>query len=119
MRREGVRGRWSPREVRGGAGAWAKRRSREGGRGRCFFFSSRRRHTRLQGDWSSDVCSSDLEREPCHVCARELMDAEDARAVLGDPQVELAAGLGAAELRTLDVENQGLPREILDRKSVV
>src|SRR5256885_13282315 len=28
-----------------------------------FFFSSRRRHTRLQGDWSSDVCSSDLEVE--------------------------------------------------------
>src|SRR5688500_20381326 len=26
-----------------------------------FFFSSRRRHTRLQGDWSSDVCSSDLQ----------------------------------------------------------
>src|SRR5688500_8651775 len=25
-----------------------------------FFYSSRRRHTRLQGDWSSDVCSSDL-----------------------------------------------------------
>src|ERR1039457_5287329 len=25
-----------------------------------FFFSSRRRHTRLQGDWSSDVCSSCL-----------------------------------------------------------
>src|SRR5688500_20385952 len=25
-----------------------------------FFFSSRRRHTILQGDWSSDVCSSDL-----------------------------------------------------------
>src|SRR6266446_9145721 len=25
-----------------------------------FFFSSRRRHTRLQGDWSSDECSSDL-----------------------------------------------------------
>src|SRR5690348_17773334 len=27
-----------------------------------FFFSSRRRHTRWTGDWSSDVCSSDLER---------------------------------------------------------
>src|ERR1039457_7119878 len=27
---------------------------------KTFFFSSRRRHTRLQGDWSSDVCSSDL-----------------------------------------------------------
>src|ERR1022692_1634744 len=31
------------------------------------FFSSRRRHTRLQGDWSSDVCSSDLSHTdvPC------------------------------------------------------
>src|SRR5690606_40324594 len=27
-----------------------------------FFFSSRRRHTRFSRDWSSDVCSSDLER---------------------------------------------------------
>src|SRR5256885_10371673 len=46
-----------------------------------FFFSSRRRHTRLQGDWSSDVCSSDLvdfelteafvilRREPCGAVA--------------------------------------------------
>src|SRR6478752_5999014 len=32
-----------------------KRRS-----GLCFFFSSRRRHTRCSRDWSSDVCSSDL-----------------------------------------------------------
>src|SRR5256885_11445171 len=36
------------------------------GLSRCYpcgsFFSSRRRHTRLQGDWSSDVCSSDLVR---------------------------------------------------------
>src|SRR5437016_6723870 len=28
-----------------------------------FFFSSRRRHTRLVSDWSSDVCSSDLEMQ--------------------------------------------------------
>src|SRR3712207_7701375 len=27
-----------------------------------FFFSSRRRHTRYWRDWSSDVCSSDLQR---------------------------------------------------------
>ena len=26
----------------------------------CFCFSSRRRHTILRRDWSSDVCSSDL-----------------------------------------------------------
>src|SRR5262249_58599498 len=30
----------------------------------CFFFSSRRRHTRLVSDWSSDVCSSDLRSCP-------------------------------------------------------
>src|SRR5436305_9512722 len=29
---------------------------------RSFFFSSRRRHTRCGRDWSSDVCSSDLQR---------------------------------------------------------
>src|SRR5438034_4838863 len=29
----------------------------------CFFFSSRRRHTRSLCDWSSDVCSSDLSEE--------------------------------------------------------
>src|SRR5256884_476341 len=31
-----------------------------------FFFSSRRRHTRCSRDWSSNVCSSDL--EPIGVC---------------------------------------------------
>src|SRR3989454_3790408 len=45
---------------------WARRRQwsgaglRAAGAREFFFFSSRRRHTRLQGDWSSDVCSSDL-----------------------------------------------------------
>src|SRR5690606_24834686 len=29
----------------------------------CFFFASRRRHTRFSRDWSSDVCSSDLSEE--------------------------------------------------------
>src|ERR1039457_314743 len=43
------------------------------------FFSSRRRHTRLQGDWSSDVCSSDLgprvaefERRGAELLAKQL-----------------------------------------------
>src|SRR5688500_20289665 len=48
-----------------------------------FFFSSRRRHTRLQGDWSSDVCSSDLAR------IRVLVG-------LG---IEHVAGVGAADVR--------------------
>src|SRR5690606_40924522 len=33
---------------------------------RWFFFSSRRRHTRFSRDWSSDVCSSDLQQEDKH-----------------------------------------------------
>src|SRR5256885_5906274 len=40
--------------------AGVKMHARSRCRAVCFFFSSRRRHTRLQGDWSSDVCSSDL-----------------------------------------------------------
>src|SRR6266480_8093511 len=37
-----------------------------------FFFSSRRRHTRLTCDWSSDVCSSDLHsRRRREVAARQ------------------------------------------------
>src|SRR3989337_2162155 len=40
---------------------WRVVRSRKDrGRYGCFFFSSRRRHTRCYRDWSSDVCSSDL-----------------------------------------------------------
>src|SRR5437016_914448 len=40
-----------------------------------FFFSSRRRHTRLVSDWSSDVCSSDLDRG----CAEVLRGPEPCR----------------------------------------
>src|SRR5262245_64251967 len=42
---------------------------------RClfFFFSSRRRHTRCLSDWSSDVCSSDLEHE--HVSRTRIREA--------------------------------------------
>src|SRR6266496_1812050 len=49
----------------------------------CFFFSSRRRHTRSLRDWSSDVCSSDLfgrngeirRAEEAHRCRRGRPDA--------------------------------------------
>src|SRR6266478_8835751 len=45
-----------------------------------FFFSSRRRHTRFDCDWSSDVCSSDLQLE------LEIEDIE-----LGGVRIEPAA----------------------------
>src|SRR5256885_11369730 len=45
-----------------------------------FFFSSRRRHTRLQGDWSSDVCSSDLDLEALLSAARNPSESPPHRA---------------------------------------
>src|SRR5689334_24348237 len=48
-----------------------------------FFFSSRRRHTRWNCDWSSDVCSSDLEQrssarpellERTAACSRQALE---------------------------------------------
>src|SRR5574337_48017 len=71
-----------------------------------FFFSSRRRHTRLSGDWSSDVCSSDL---ALAVEARNRLQAEGIpTAVVSMPCWELfdeqdeayrAAVLGAGTVR--------------------
>src|SRR5216683_6762886 len=40
-----------------------------------FFFSSRRRHTRSDRDWSSDVCSSDL-RDPT-LLGQDLVPAQE------------------------------------------
>src|SRR5690348_134326 len=40
-----------------------------------FFFSSRRRHTRWTGDWSSDVCSSDLQGGHRHRASGSLTSA--------------------------------------------
>src|SRR2546430_2805999 len=38
-----------------------------------FFFSSRRRHTRFDCDWSSDVCSSDLMTVASQNLARQTL----------------------------------------------
>src|SRR5690606_40318324 len=43
----------------------------------CFFFSSRRRHTRFSRDWSSDVCSSDL--IPAQTYYVDCMNGDDGR----------------------------------------
>src|SRR5256885_9984449 len=72
-----------------------------------FFFSSRRRHTRLQGDWSSDVCSSDLDLEVQHErrpagrtavrpddVGRQFVAGRDTPGIVGrvDVRVDVASG---------------------------
>src|SRR3712207_7144008 len=63
----------------------------------CFFFSSRRRHTRYWRDWSSDVCSSDLE-----VHALQVVD-DDVGGPAGGPLGDDHPGvLGPAGVQHLD-----------------
>src|SRR5207253_3637497 len=60
----------------------------------CFFFSSRRRHTRWPRDWSSDVCSSDLLRPP-----RRLHGRRPLRRQRGARQLRAAQGGDGRERR--------------------
>src|SRR5256885_15647015 len=61
-----------------------------------FFFSSRRRHTRLQGDWSSDVCSSDLEFKQRRKAARDIdLPADDLQALVQEFKSIIQAKRGA------------------------
>src|SRR5690606_39524246 len=70
----------------------------------CFFFSSRRRHTRFSRDWSSDVCSSDLLRtatlEACRLRLRPIIMTSLAF-IFGVVPLVLGEGAGAEMRRTL------------------
>src|SRR6266700_2313682 len=54
-----------------------------------FFFSSRRRHTRFSRDWSSDVCSSDLEAQ---AVTAEAIDFTRERGLVPDLDGECLVG---------------------------
>src|SRR2546430_12744558 len=81
-----------------------------------FFFSSRRRHTRFDCDWSSDVCSSDLR-----------LPAAPARPAPRDPQARARAALrrrahfaaaGRSEEHTSELQSQSnlVCRLLLEKK---
>src|SRR3989442_3934494 len=67
-----------------------------------FFFSSRRRHTRCGRDWSSDVCSSDLDTAILRVPspALQTLDSLAARTIAASlPALTLGIAVGVARLR--------------------
>src|SRR2546426_233794 len=66
-----------------------------------FFFSSRRRHTRLQGDWSSDVCSSDLQQQRKQCTHRTIVFNRAVRALF--PLLLCAAASAHAATVAIDV----------------
>src|SRR6266496_1095159 len=79
----------------------------------CFFFSSRRRHTRSLRDWSSDVCSSDLPRGPALPARSALPDLGGPRL----PRVDRLAGTPGLPRRPRRpgpslVDARLLPREV-------
>src|SRR6266850_3520070 len=79
--------------------------------GWCFFFSSRRRHTRLQGDWSSDVCSSDLNVRLNGGDARNALEPlQNARSLYAETEIRISTdhaetlvALGRAQLALGDM----------------
>src|SRR5438045_6039363 len=78
-----------------------------------FFFSSRRRHTRCLSDWSSDVCSSDLEQHYRDVQDIEFTVEEGRLYLL---QTRSAKRTAAAALKAAaDMTSEGL----IDREEAV
>src|SRR3712207_7297374 len=63
----------------------------------CFFFSSRRRHTRYWRDWSSDVCSSDLGHRGADVGVEVVPDQHKRAAELLMRGVEQGGVVGLGE----------------------
>src|SRR5437762_12168472 len=71
-----------------------------------FFFSSRRRHTRYIGVWSSDVCSSDLVAGHAGAIARARAQLPHAELPLSqrDAKLVLAREYGRSEERRVGKE---------------
>src|SRR5690606_41032160 len=71
-----------------------------------FFFSGRRRHTRVSRDWSSDVCSSDLSKSE----QKKIVMAGNLPCLnwyFGRILVSLSSSQGKRELRDLDQNEIG------------
>src|SRR2546430_15830440 len=68
-----------------------------------FFFSSRGRHTRFDCDWSSDVCSSDLDLRNVRALEEVSEQRDELRALARRPSLPVTAEAPLRDLR--EVEN--------------
>src|SRR5690606_39440318 len=77
----------------------------------AFFFSSRRRHTRSSRDWSSDVCSSDLDKTPIVALAHQrVIEAwQNARRIVAENEnlLRVREEVEDARLRWRSEERRG------------
>src|SRR5438876_3941464 len=83
----------------------------------CFFFSSRRRHTRWTGDWSSDVCSSDLTQYP--VLRTGQLGRSVCSKATGEGRTEALARSGEGHALSTTLPRPHRSAAEPDRKSVV
>src|SRR5205085_6516811 len=90
-----------------------------------FFFSSRSRHTRIDCDWSSDVCSSELQRTDAHDGRVELImrigtlvqrEGREARRETGNVAKRLPRSEERREGKS--VERRGRRNFIIKRKRI-
>src|SRR2546430_8570617 len=78
---------------------------------RFFFFSSRRRHTRFDCDWSSDVCSSDLANMGSHTLEFARTVGPQGRVLACEPTAHVFARL----LANLEANRDLRPRVHADQ----
>mgnify|MGYP007011963525 CR=1 FL=1 len=80
-----------------------------------FFFSSRRRHTRDIGDWSSDVCSSDLPADAFNTIFEQIQtgfsDSDAAIQAFGSVAIGVFEQITAADNARLDRRLENIQRE--------
>src|SRR3712207_6851074 len=84
-----------------------------------FFFSSRRRHTRYWRDWSSDVCSSDLQQSGATVVpgTEQQLTFDGSPSVTLQPGEEVRSDAVPMELSDAEAQRSNVAVSLQDRKS--
>src|SRR5688572_31224778 len=87
--------------------------------GGVFFFSSRRRHTRFDCDWSSDVCSSDLPALGIGAFAEKTLVAAGQCTPVPATKPEVAGLLGCGVMAGLGARSEEHTSELQSQSNLV